>query len=387
MAAGERGAGILIVMAKKNFETKDSRNQTSVNNKKSSAFAWILGAVAALLMMAGIGIYAGYSMLIGPGVDSRAVGFSNQPIDQPSPIPSSGQVNMIGSYCSIVTPHIAEELGAVGDPIEVKGPIGACDIALNDGALIQISSVGPYGRLSQSDNPHFAQSVTIAGLEGRMYNLSAPLSGECTIKLNTRSITVPTINVRWNITNDLKRATKRAKSCEIAQRAADVFAKAYVPLAGGTAYQGTLQAPVAGSIEDYPCRIVTNAAALHADVYDIQDDRNGRQSERRDQRNQCTYAYRDRKAVVTLDTSGHSLEHFPVPAGAESTSRTLGPLSARIDQRDGDCSFVVELAPGIILDIAYSGAKDDGLNCRMAEHMQANAIKTLIDISSINQRT
>jgi hypothetical protein len=221
-------------MTKANSDINKSNNQ---NKQPRRVFVWVFGVLAVLFVLAGVGVYAAYSTLVGPGVDSRTLGLSRLPVDQPSPIPSSTQADMIGRYCSIITPQIAKELGAVKEPIEVRGVIGACDVALDGDALIQISSVGPYGRLSSSDNPHFAQLITIAGLEARMYNLSAPLSGECTIKLNTRSATVPIINVRWNIANDFERATKRVKSCEIAQKAAETIAKTYVPLAGGTVYK------------------------------------------------------------------------------------------------------------------------------------------------------
>lgn len=365
-------------MAKKTTRLENGSDMTSKKNR--AVLIWVCSIIIGLVVAVGIGIYAGYSLLVGPGVDPKALELSKLPIDQLSPLPSSGQADIMERYCDVVTPVVAKQLGANGDPIPVKGPIGACDIPLAGGALIQLSSVGPYGQLSRSDNPHFAQLVTIAGLEGRIYNLSAPLSGECTLKLNTRSVTVPTINVRWYLTNELDRATKRSQSCEIAKKTAEVIAKTYVPLAGGTVYVKTIQKPNLKSISGNPCKIVNNVAALYGDVYDVQDDRNGKQQARENQRSQCTYEYKGNKAVVTLSMGGN----LDGELSSTDTDRSLGALPARQAQDGATCSMRVELYPGVTLGIDYTATDGGEEACLKAELMQASSVKTLIDSSSVS---
>ena len=347
--------------------------------KRHVIWIWIIGLIALL----SFGIYMAFTHFVGPGVSTRALEFSKLPVDQPSPIPSSAQTNTMEHYCDIVTSEIANSLGASGEPIPIKGLIVACDIPLSGGALIQISSIGPYGHLSEHDKPHFAQPVTIAGLEGRIYNVNAPLSGECTLKLNTRSVTVPIINVRWNIANDIERATKRAQSCEIAQKAGEVFAKTYVPLAGGAVYQKTLQSPDPRFIEDYPCKLANDAAAIYGGVYNFQNLRN---NSRQEQPSECVYEYGNNKAIVTLERSGRSIADL---AGSlknlKPVERLLGTLQALEIRRETTCTIAVELSPGILFSIAYTAKEGDNEACARSQTMQASSIRGLIDASSIDK--
>ncbi|HEU5121220.1 MAG TPA: hypothetical protein VFT59_00095 [Candidatus Saccharimonadales bacterium] len=351
---------------------------TTPRNKRIIKILLLVGLLVCGLVVAAV-IYV--SSLIGPGVDQRVMKFSTLPIDQPSPVPASGQVGVMEDYCQIVTPDIAQALNATGELLNIE-VTGACDIPLAGGALIQISSVGPYGHLSSIDSPTFAEYVTVAGLEGRLYNLGAPLNGECTLKLNSRSITTMTINVRWYTANDLGRATKRAESCKIARQAGEIFAKAYIPLAGGTPYAKTIQRPKSDVINSHPCIVVNSAAAVYGEVYDIADDRNGKQQTRSNQLNTCSYEYNGNKAIVTLDTSGKSLDEFPVPPHTVTTNQQLGVIPARQAKAEGFCSITTELADGIVLDIAYESSLSNDL-CARAETMQASALYDLINISSM----
>lgn len=340
------------------------------------------------LTLAGIAVLLviyGFNLAKGPGVDQKVLELSPQPIDQPAPIPSSSQADTSENYCQFITPQIAEALGATAKPINIKGIIAGCDVPLPGGAWAQISSVGPFNRLHPADKPHFAQAVTVAGLEARIYNLGAPLSGECTLNLNTRSINSIIINVRWLGMNDLTRATKRAESCELAQKAGEVLAQAYVPLAGGTVYPKTMQQPTAAAISDHPCLIVDNAAALYGDVYNVADDKNGKQQARQAQTGSCTYQHSGNQAVVTLDRSGKTLPSYASMPAGKTTERQLGALPVRQIEQGKTCAMVVELQPGSLLDITYTHRESGSTACKLAELMQAKAISSLVNASSINR--
>ena len=362
--------------------TSKVKRERPSSKKARHTVWWVLGSVAfAIILLIGAGIFA-VSQLVGPGVDQRAAALSKLPIDQPSPIPSSGQLDMVEDYCQIITPAIAQQMKAIAPPINTESFIGGCDIPLKGGAFVQVSSPGTYGQLKQIDAPWFVTSATVAGLEARLFNLGAPLSGECTLRLNTRSVTTITVNVRWIIANDLERATKRAKSCEIAQESAEVLAAAYVPLAGGTVYPKTLQKPSARVIEPYPCKVIDSAAALRASIYNEADDKNGKQAQRQTQQEQCIYALGADRAVVTLHTN-KTLSDLPAAApSATVTNRQLGILPARQAENGGSCSFAVELAEGIISEIAFTSDKTDGSACMRAEQMQASSVERLINASS-----
>lgn len=360
--------------------TSKVKTEQASSNKTRHTVWWVLASVAfAIILLIGAGMFA-VSQLVGPGVDQRAAALSTLPIDQPSPIPSSKQLDMVEDYCQIITPAIAQRMKAIAAPINTESFIGGCDIPLEGGAFVQVSSPGTYGQLEQIDAPWFVTSATVAGLEARLFNLGAPLSGECTLQLNTRSVTTVTVNVRWIIANDLERATKRTKSCEIARESAEVLAAAYVPLAGGTAHPKTLQKPSASIIEPYPCKVVSSSAALRASIYDEADDKNGKQAQRQAQKEQCTYALGADKAVVTLYMN-KTLGDLPA-ANAAMTNRQLGTLSARQTESGGSCSFAVELAEGIISEIVFTSDKTDGSACVRAEQMQASSVDALISASS-----
>lgn len=353
--------------------------QSTPNTKRSKLWLIVIIIIGGLVVVGGILLFL---LVRGPGIDQKALGLSSAPLDQPQPVPVSSQIDTLENYCQIITPQLATSLGAVAEPTSLKGGIGACEITLAGNALVQISSVSPYHRLTRSNNPSFAVPVTVAGLEGRLYNLGAPLNGECTLNLNTRSLNTFQVNVRWYLSNDLERATKRDQSCQIAQKTAEVLAKAYVPLAGGAPYTKTLQRPRADVIGDKPCQVVGGSGALYAGVFDVADDTNGKQAQRESLAGTCVYEHNGNKASITLDKSGKKLADLPIQVqNSTVTDRQLGMLPARQATTGNSCSIAVELAAGILMDITYTSGSEDSA-CRQAEVMHAAAISTLVSLSS-----
>src|SRR2546430_4999730 len=151
-------------------------------------------------------------------------GFSTEPFDQPDPVPNHywpGERDV----CEWVSPDLARAVGGTG---EVTPTATGCNVSLGGSELLELSAFGPYERLT--DSTQFIRPVTVAGLQARERAFDGQGKAECTLDLNTRSLTAIDVTA-WN--HGAPDRGDPEHRCVVARSAAEMIARRFVPPARG----------------------------------------------------------------------------------------------------------------------------------------------------------
>lgn len=298
-------------------------------------------------------------------------GFSTEPLDQPDPLPSllwPGQEDV----CEWLTPELAQDAGGTGEYVPTTS---GCQLILGGGERAQVGLIGPYSFVTEPT--HFMRPVTIAGLEARERALSSEGEKDCTVQVNTRSVTAFHVSV-WNEQGG--DSGSRKQRCRAARTAAEALAKRFVPLAGGEPWAKLAQqpGPNAGEGED-PCYIVQGSAAVYGGL-DPESGTAGTDPLGAT----CSYTSAGDQSMTVLVTDGPDqglAELPPQLPGAEMSDRRLGTLPARQEEAGEKCALSVEFVPGRVFTITYEIGVLDA-SCRFAEVVAASAVSALINRST-----
>jgi hypothetical protein len=138
-------------------------------------------------------------------------------------------------------------------------------------------------------------------------------------------------------------------NCELATKAAEILVKRYVPLAGGTPYEGTEQRPPEEKLRGLePCEFVTNPISSPV----IED--NPKTADE-DFGTICTYAD-DNGTLRELITGGTGgLDDLPRQLDdGHTTAITFGDYPARLEHGADACAIAIETGDGQALGVDYT---------------------------------
>lgn len=212
--------------------------------------------------------------------------------------------------------------------------------------IIQVRLNAPYRPIAQATEMH--EPVEIAGLPGRVFLLS-PVEDPtfCTVELDIRAYSSFIVDA-YDHRDFAPSAPDNSANCELAKKAAEILAKRYVPMAGGTPWKGTPQRPTEEQLRAVPpCEFVQNP--IFSPV--IEDNPKTRQES---WGTSCVYAD-DNGTLTELLTDGTGgLDDLPRQFdGGIVTDGTFGDYPARVEQAENSCSIAVETDDGQAAGVTY----------------------------------
>jgi hypothetical protein len=294
-------------------------------------------------------------------------GFSTQPWDQPLPLPTRQSGNACG-WLESALPAL-QPLGAVS----VEDRASGCQFALSNGQGAQVHLYGPYNRITE--DTALLQPVDIAGIKGRVYVFDPPPSIFCSVELDIRAYASLKVD-GYELSSD--EAGDRQAHCELAMRVAEVIAKRYVPLAGGTPWPQTRQQPADDVLSrTEPCETVRFTDVNYGGIS------SGRDSGRQGSTvlgPTCQYQSDYASATVQIVTATTGLAQLPQHSGTRGQDTAFGVLPARIEQAADRCWLSVQFGNGQVLQLEFTPnrARDYPITCMAAKVIMASAMATLI---------
>ena len=194
-----------------------------------------------------VGAFSSYT----PPADGSGYG---QMIDQPMPLPPTSVRNFECEWMDEALPLLA--------PLNIRyanGTMSGCQMGAGDTSheIIQVRLNGPYK--SMSSPTVMLEPVEIAGLHGRKFLLDPPEDPTfCTVELDVGAYAAFTVDA-FDHRDFAPSAPDNSGNCELATKAAEILVKRYVPLAGGTPFDGTRQRPDDKDLRALaPCEFVRN---------------------------------------------------------------------------------------------------------------------------------
>lgn len=304
--------------------------------------AWIIGVVVVVVvaMLVAVGVFGDRAVLVAgspegvapPTAEGQAptigepvgeeMGWSTVPHDQPAPVPGynwQGWAERPEGRCAWVPPDLFASLST--KPVRIGGH--SCHVLLAGGDQLQITWGGIYGPFLY-DPIAFSEPHTVAGLEARVYDLAAnqrAYPDSCQVQVNTRSFATLTV-LTWH--PDARPGDRDAR-CQVAKEAAELIVGRLVPAAG------------------------------------------------------CLYDQRGKRiAALVTGGPGEGLASLAPPEGAETASRTLGVLPARVETTGMTCAVAVEFVRGRVLRTQY-GDDTGEFACAAAESLAGEAVIMLLN--------
>lgn len=239
-----------------------------------------------------------------------------------------------------------QELGTLGGGvIDYKDQPSGCQFLLSDdNTVIQVRETGTYNRIDQSTS--LLRPATFAGVPGRIYAFSDS-DQICSAELASRSIGVPSVDVfRKNKQGD------RQQHCDLAQKAMEMIAKRYVPLAGGTPSSSARQGLPSSVLQAATACDLANAGTAYLGL----DSGTGTKGTT-PQGSTCTLTGGSTTATALLTTGAPGLDEVPIVPGASVTTTKLGSFPLRIEQEPAKCTLSLEYTGGQVFQLAV-GPKD-----------------------------
>jgi len=280
---------------------------------------------------------------------SDGSGFSDQVLDQPLALPATQGEGGCG-WLDSIKPEM-QPLGLVS----TKGVLSGCQFVFPNNKGAQVHAYSPYSWITQDSA--VMEPVEIAGIKGRKYAFDPEPVTFCSVNMDVRayaSIAVDAYDV------DSDEAGNRAEHCELAKKVAEVVVKKFVPLAGGTPAQGTVQEPVPDALANADiCEIVK---FTHANYAGVNAGREGAQKGETSLGPTCTHEVPYAKVVGMYTNGVGGLEALPPKAGAEVRNEKFGSLKARYEQTAETCALSVQLGNGQVLQVDFIGKKKEAMS-------------------------
>lgn len=308
-----------------------------------------------------VGVFSAYTPPDGSGY--------GQMIDQPLPLPPTSISSFECEWMNEALPLLA--------PLNIRyanGTGSGCQMGAGDTSheIIQVRLNGPYTPLNQATA--MLEPVEIAGLPGRIYLLE-PVEDPtfCTVMLDIRAYAAFTVDA-FDHRDFAPSAPDNRANCELATKAAEILVKRYVPLAGGTPYEGTEQRPPDKKLRGLePCEFVTNPISSPV----IED--NPKTGDE-DFGTTCTYAD-DNGTLRELITDGTGgLDDLPRQLDdGQASAITFSDYPARLEQTDQACALAIETGDGQVLGVDYTNNGPTDEACQVVSVTLADAIADQIE--------
>jgi hypothetical protein len=310
----------------------------------------------------------------GPSTDDPgdASGFSTAPLDQPLPLPTNKGGGEGCGWLESTLPQL-RSLGAV----KVESTSSGCQFELDNGQGVQVFLFGPYNRMTQ--DTALLRPVEIAGIKGRTVAFDGPPVTFCSVELDVRAYASLKVD-GYELSSD--EAGDREAHCEIAKRFAEVIAKLYVPLAGGTPWPQTNQKPADDLLaKTEPCEAIRFTDVFYSGIS------SGRDSGRADRTElgpTCQYQDGFATATVQIVTGTGGLAQLPKRAGAQLKESSFGTLPGRTEQTADACLLSVQFGNGQVLQLEFKpkNQRDYPATCQLAQVVMASAMTSHIPVGS-----
>ncbi|WP_370944712.1 hypothetical protein AB5J62_37130 [Amycolatopsis sp. cg5] len=312
----------------------------------------------------------------GPQADAPAYkpptngsGFSTDPLDQPLPLRSE-----VSKAACDWLPLVTEEMKPLGT-VSSEAVLSGCQFVLPNNKGAQVHVYGPYNRITQTTSS--VEPVQIAGLKGRVYTFDPPPVTFCSVLLDVRAYAALAVD-GYDIGSE--EAGNRAEHCEIAKKVAEVIAKKFVPLAGGTPWEGVVQEPPADALAKMPGGICEIVKFTHVNYAGISVPRGGGKEGVTPLGPSCAYESKYANAVGSYTTAGVGLAGVPEKPGARVTPGKFGVLPSRIEQTATSCTLSVELQSKQVLQTEFTPVAKDAKDkaCESVKVTMAVSVASLI---------
>jgi hypothetical protein len=234
-----------------------------------------------------------------------------------------------------------------GGVVEYRITQSGCQFVLSDrNTILQVHVLGAYNRIDEATG--VLRPAQFAGVPGRLYSYSRGTTSDmCSSTLATRSIAVPSIDAyTTNHSGD------QNQHCDLAARAAEILARRYVPLAGGTPAAGTAQRQPTGALNGKPACDLARAASAFLHVK-AEAGRSGMVA----LGSTCDYDDPSTLVSALLTQGTPRLAGVPLVPGARVTNTRLGFYPLRMEQEPAKCTLSLEFDDGHVFQLA-TGPKD-----------------------------
>ncbi len=283
------------------------------------------------------------------------------------PLPTRKSSNACG-WLESALPDM-RPLGAVA----VEDSASGCQVELSNGQGAQIHLYGPYNRITEDTS--LLQPVDVAGVKGRVYVFDPPPVTFCSVELDVRAFASLKVD-GYELAGD--EAGDRDAHCELAKRIAEVIAKRYVPLAGGTPWPHTRQQPADDVLSrTAPCEAVRFTDTNYVGISGGRDSGHAGSTALGPT---CQYESDFASATVQIVTAKTGLAQLSPHSATSVEDTTFGVLPARTEQASDRCWLSVQFGNGQVLQLEFTPHhdRDRAITCAAAKVIMASAMASLI---------